>query len=331
MHIGCDYGILNGFISMGATFMTAFFLLSGFSLFYTCRAQDFSDIECITSFYRKRILSIIPLYWFICIVYPVYDVLVNHGSALTNLLLFPLELLGLQQAFHSLFPFTHNGGTWFISCLIFCYALFPFLSRLFRCINTAGKKMLCLVLTVICIYSPFVATYLNISDIYSNIFFRLLEFSIGILLSSLITAPGKTPLAINTRTAAFFFCGGFFALIFLVSLGVHFSLFVNNYMIYNLVCLPLFCLLLIAAFYIPHAPDGISRLFSYFSKISYAFFLAQFFVWKLTSSVCSQIGTDNNLIKITISFVSCLLLSVFMHEWIEKNVRRLMQKYWKHN
>ena len=53
MHIGCDYGILNGFISMGATFMTAFFLLSGFSLFYTCRAQDFSDIECITSYYNK--------------------------------------------------------------------------------------------------------------------------------------------------------------------------------------------------------------------------------------------------------------------------------------
>ncbi|MGN0999480.1 MAG: hypothetical protein ACI4PO_08005, partial [Faecousia sp.] len=33
-HIGCTYGVLEPFISMGAVFMTGFFLLSGFSLFY---------------------------------------------------------------------------------------------------------------------------------------------------------------------------------------------------------------------------------------------------------------------------------------------------------
>lgn len=34
-HIGANYGQLNGFFSMGAIFMTAFFMLSGLSLSLT--------------------------------------------------------------------------------------------------------------------------------------------------------------------------------------------------------------------------------------------------------------------------------------------------------
>ena len=33
IHLGCDYGILQGFSRNGAVFMTAFFMLSGFTLF----------------------------------------------------------------------------------------------------------------------------------------------------------------------------------------------------------------------------------------------------------------------------------------------------------
>lgn len=326
MHIGCDYGFLNNFISMGAIFMTAFFLLSGLSLSYTNHGRDFTSIESIFSFYKKRFRSILPLYWFICIFYPFYDVIVNQGSAIDNFLLLPLEMLGLQQVFHSLFSVSHNGGTWFISCLLFCYAAFPFLSRVFNYMKETHRKMLCLVLIALCIYSPFVVVYFNISDIYSNIFFRLIEFSIGVLIFSLIRNPGKVSQSKKSRVAFLFFCSILFLLICLVSLGIHFSLFVNNYMIYNLISLPLFCILLVVAFSIPKAPDKISRLFTYLSEISYAFFLAQFFVWKLTTFFCLYTGIDRNLPKIVISFSLCLLISIFMHEIIEKNVRKLIEK-----
>lgn len=33
IHLGCDYGLLQEISMMGAVFMTAFFILSGFSLF----------------------------------------------------------------------------------------------------------------------------------------------------------------------------------------------------------------------------------------------------------------------------------------------------------
>lgn len=33
IHLGCDYGILQGLSKSGSVFMTAFFMLSGFILF----------------------------------------------------------------------------------------------------------------------------------------------------------------------------------------------------------------------------------------------------------------------------------------------------------
>lgn len=35
VHLHCSFGVLSGFVEMGAIFMTAFFMLSGFVLQYT--------------------------------------------------------------------------------------------------------------------------------------------------------------------------------------------------------------------------------------------------------------------------------------------------------
>lgn len=40
MHFQCDYGILNPFIRIGAMDMSAFFMLSGFSLAYSNAEKD---------------------------------------------------------------------------------------------------------------------------------------------------------------------------------------------------------------------------------------------------------------------------------------------------
>ena len=61
-HLGCDYGILQGMSKMGAVFMTAFFLLSGFSLFVNWGGISLTNNLMIIQFWKKRILSIIPIY-----------------------------------------------------------------------------------------------------------------------------------------------------------------------------------------------------------------------------------------------------------------------------
>lgn len=51
IHIGCNYGIFGAFISMGAIFMTGFFMLLGFSLYYVHGENDLSDIGAIKVFF----------------------------------------------------------------------------------------------------------------------------------------------------------------------------------------------------------------------------------------------------------------------------------------
>lgn len=63
IHLGCQYGILNDFINMGAIFMTAFFLLSGHLSFFTNYKINLFNINNTKRFYIKKIIAIIPLYY----------------------------------------------------------------------------------------------------------------------------------------------------------------------------------------------------------------------------------------------------------------------------
>lgn len=68
IYLDCEHSFLNPFISIGTIAMTVFLLL-GFSLFYINNEKsDFCNSLSIMSFYRKRALSIFPIYWFIVIV-----------------------------------------------------------------------------------------------------------------------------------------------------------------------------------------------------------------------------------------------------------------------
>ena len=43
IHLGCSYGIFSEFSQMGAIFMTAFFMMSGYVLFLNYRKEDLKD------------------------------------------------------------------------------------------------------------------------------------------------------------------------------------------------------------------------------------------------------------------------------------------------
>ena len=62
IHMGCTYGIFQDFVSMGAVFMTGFFLLSGFVIFKTYSKREITKISEIKNFYLKRLITLIPVY-----------------------------------------------------------------------------------------------------------------------------------------------------------------------------------------------------------------------------------------------------------------------------
>lgn len=98
--------------------MTGFFMLSGFSLFYTYSSQELHDWNNIKLFYKKRAIGILPVYYVMAIP---YILICATEDIIQNAALIPTELLGIQSVFSTLFTVTHNGGTWFVSCILICF------------------------------------------------------------------------------------------------------------------------------------------------------------------------------------------------------------------
>ena len=144
MHFNCHFGMLDHVARLGAIAMTGFFMLSGFALNMSNK-EVLTDMSSMKRFFVKRIASIAPLYYFVAIV---FVILFTHETWKEQLLLFPIEALGLQSVFSSLISVSHNGGTWFISCLVICYLLFPFVQWV--CSRLNNKELV--TLSFLCFY-----------------------------------------------------------------------------------------------------------------------------------------------------------------------------------
>lgn len=179
IHFQCRYGIMNNFISVGAIAMTAFFMLSGYSLQISNSQADIWSIEELKRFYIKRLISILPLYLFIHLV---RMFICNSEPIINRILMFPIQSLCIQSCFSSLFNHVHNGGSWFISCLLICYFIFPLVHIIFSRLSKKRTIYLLLLLVFVVLWSPLVQMKMNTNSLYDNPFFRFVEFSIGMLL-----------------------------------------------------------------------------------------------------------------------------------------------------
>ncbi|MFQ8841409.1 MAG: acyltransferase family protein [Clostridium fessum] len=127
---------MNDFISMGAIAMTAFFLLSGYSMYLSYENKNLGRIADMKLFYIKRFLNILPLYYVVAII---FIIIYRRGNLLDELLLLPIEALGIQSVFTTLFPISHNDGTWFVSCILICYLIYPFMQEVIKQSNVQQK------------------------------------------------------------------------------------------------------------------------------------------------------------------------------------------------
>ena len=182
MHFGCSYSCLNGFVSVGAIAMTGFFLLSGYSLRLVYGDKNLIEKHNLGKFYLKRILGIIPLYYFFAILFILFC---GEESLLDNILLFPIEVLGLQSTFTSLFGVTHNGGTWFISCIILAYLIYPFIQFISKQLSSRYVLLLLILLVFLDIWGAVISRRFNTAWTYDNPFYRIAEFTCGVLVAQM--------------------------------------------------------------------------------------------------------------------------------------------------
>lgn len=322
----CDYGPLTTFFRMGAIAMTGFMVLSGYVLSKMYNYKNMSVLVEIKKFYLKRIITLFPLYYFIAFIATLIDLLKGNISAIDTFVLFPIELLGLQSVFSSLFNYSHNGGTWFISCILICYLVFPFILLIGKQLSNKGRIALCLLCTSILLWSPFVQIQCKTSWIYPNPFFRLLEFSIGSMVYMIQTSTNEnlwlygvlrkrvTPFAIFT------------ILISVVTIARNIGI-PGDKMLFNWIALPSFVLLIVSLSYNPFRKWQNNKVILYFSNISFTFFLCQVLpIWKVSDIIGKLLATETNISKILISFIMCLVGSCLIHELIENPISNYLRK-----
>jgi len=243
-----------------------------------------------------------------------------------NIIIAPIEILLLQSFFDSLFAMLHNSGTWFISCLLFCYLLFPWLKEML--IQLATKKWLIFfLLYFITALSPFVVKAFGISSIYSNPVFRLFEFAIGMIIADYaIKNSNKTK-----KYTIFYLTIALTTLFIGINLLNQNALFTNDYPMYNIISVPVFAVLIYFMTYMNNKTIiriSSSSLIQYLSKISFSFFLAQFFTFSIIKKLLtfSWFSYHTNIVLILVSLLINLLISILMYELIEKPFEKILTK-----
>ena len=198
----------------------------------------------IKLFYKKRYITILPIYY---LVGTLYIIFFGGGteSLLENVILMPIEILGLQSVFTSIFSVSHNGGTWFVSCILLCYLIYPFAQEIIKQILLKSKIKMLLLSVLVLLWSPFIVWKFQTGAIYSNPFFRILEFIIGILLCSMKDEISRLSIARFLYSRIFIFIE-FIILIIGVTVAYRLKVSPGNYMLYSWIGLPMFMLLIVS-------------------------------------------------------------------------------------
>lgn len=297
-HIYINLGFRTSFagidkiISVGAIWMVCFFMLSGYTLMYKY-GEGHSDIN-IKEFYTKRIFAIYPFYIvFLFVIFLFHCSFPSSGLLLAFLI--PIDLLGLQAHFPKAWSYLGNGGTWFISVLLFLYFMFPFLLKF---VQNLDKKKIYVILAcyAAAIYIGAARMIMggDFAQYYANPLFRVPEFLIGMIL-----AKGNAERAERSRSSlkkvlsicvlcAIIYCGGIL-LTYDIKVG-DCLLWAQNYLSYNFLAVPVFGVLIVALANLnsERLPPQICAALEFGGKLTFPFYLTQTFANRLAGKWISN-------------------------------------------
>lgn len=299
--------------------MTGFFMLSGYALQTAYGGKDMKNNRNIKDFYLKRFISIYPLYIVVGFLSVAMKTVAGLQTVEDNLKLLPVELLGIQSFFDgSLFKYAHNGGTWFISCILICYFVFPLIKELLKGISVKAAMIGLLVLALLLSYIQLLPRRFECGDLYTNAFIRLLEFALGMLVAKLnMEGKGKGLIALRSWSLLIISIG---CLIVGMSICNHYGVR-GDLLMY--VCLTV---MFISLGNIKTSENENNyKAILYASSVSYAFYLSQFLVWKPTKFLEMHVGEFDNFTKIIGTFVVCVIFTTLLHEIVEKRFGKYLK------
>lgn len=313
---GCTYGVcIDGIIlNLTSPIMTCFFMISGFTLFYQYQNKQITG-SSIIKFFAKRLLTILPSYYLVHVLWIIF----YRESASDWLALTPVELVGIQSAYNSLFGILHNGGTWFVSCILFSYLFFPVLQNLLLNAGIKIKIVSIVLIYFVLVYSNYIVVRFGLNGNYENPAFRMLEFSYGAMIGSVLLNNKKD---MESRGGRW----GFWSAIGAGTAGCIIILMKCGMAGVTKICLPIpvISVLLYLVLNIRNKKLEKSRVLSILGKISYQFFLAQLFLWKISAAILHVLKKDSNRARIIVSLLCCLIMSLFVYYFYDRPIQRVI-------
>lgn len=255
---GCSFSddVNNLILSLTGDIMIMFFMISGFTLYYVNAEKNLLlDSKDLLLFYKKRALSIFPLYLFVeC--FRIFESFLL-GTSFDMFRKLPVRFLGIQINYNSVD--IYSGGSWFLSCLILCYFVFPLICYIISHLSSKYRLGLLIVIVSVLTYSKYLETQYSGVNMYYNPFFRCLEFTIGMLLCSLICLKQK-------KCPLLAIC----VIVFCVLIGP----IREKYRLLNFAQYVILIGILLCSYFL-RMPHFLSKPVKYLASISYEFFLLQ--------------------------------------------------------
>lgn len=174
-------------VQFGAFPVAFFFILSGFVMTKGYEEKVLANTFNYKTYIKKRIIKILPLN-VICLglylLIPVSADILNSRFSFSNYFFVIPDILMIQAwiPIKEIY-FSGNAVAWFLSDILFCYLMFPFLLKLIK--SKYGNVVFICILTFYFVFIQFIKGDALHSIIYINPLFRIIDFMIGILLLSL--------------------------------------------------------------------------------------------------------------------------------------------------
>ena len=323
LHLNINFGILNKVISNGAVWMEAFFLVSGLVIYYQHHKDELLNYKNTITFYKKKFSIIYPAYLFIITYYLLFD---NTIKTSDKFILLPMDLLMLQSTVSDSFMSLHHGGTWFISCLAFCYIITPSVIHYLKQLNDTGYIKLLCCLTFLNAYMFPVTQHMDYAGevgIYDSVIYRGVEYIIGMIIAAMYVSNSEY-ITDKKREHNNIIIG----LLFLVLL---FAMTHGTFLRSAYLTLPIFIILIMKILVMNE--DGIfakictSRVTKAINKIAYEIFLAQFFCFTITKFLTVKYQLTNQVLAFIVSLILALVIAFLMNKLISIPGKSILQKY----
>lgn len=314
----CTYGnsLLDGLIcATTLPIMACFFVVSGFTIYYNNSSRNLLDAGELRNFYKKRFITIFPVYILVHILS--YVLVVN--TVQQKVYSTPVELLGLQSMYGGLFGISHSGATWFISSLLLGYFIYPLVQELLK-MNQRCIYLVTSVIFFVLVYSEVVMLQIfGVQPGYVNPVFRAMQVAFGAALCMAFTEDDKG----NNKKVAIMMVANLIITGLLTVFALHYKMgieYVTTPIYYYLIAFAM----LISIKFKPRLLTK-SKLIKYAGSLTFYFFILQVFLWRLSAKVCGLTGFESNKGKLLVSFVLCVALSIICKELFDKHAQKYLK------